>query len=96
MSQYLSSLNTTFGSGIYILDEDGNEIAFYVFASDGISYPRAVKQQAIVIGPGQREALLLQFQKAGTYKVMQLIINDFQGTGELGNQVRLFVWFYSC
>ena len=93
MSQYLFSLNIIFVSGIYIIDEDGNEVAFYVFASDGISYSQAVKQQAIVIGPGQREALLLQFQKAGTYKVMQLIINDFQGTGESENQVRLFVWF---
>jgi hypothetical protein len=32
----------------------------------------------IVIGPGQREGLLLQFKKAGLVRVMQGVIGDFQ------------------
>eukprot|EP00584_Thalassiosira_punctigera_P012779 CAMPEP_0172548702 /NCGR_PEP_ID=MMETSP1067-20121228/17933_1 /TAXON_ID=265564 ORGANISM="Thalassiosira punctigera, Strain Tpunct2005C2" /NCGR_SAMPLE_ID=MMETSP1067 /ASSEMBLY_ACC=CAM_ASM_000444 /LENGTH=814 /DNA_ID=CAMNT_0013335957 /DNA_START=115 /DNA_END=2559 /DNA_ORIENTATION=+ len=73
---------TTTGSGIFFQDESGNAVEFYVFASDGISYSHAVKQTALVIGPGQREGLLLQFPKAGKYGVQQLEINDFQGDGE--------------
>ncbi|KAL7554987.1 hypothetical protein ACHAWF_018604 [Thalassiosira exigua] len=78
---------TTTGSGIYIEDESGDVVDFWVFASDGISYSRAVKHHLIVIGPGQREGMLLQFEKAGTYKIMQQIINDYQGPGEVTNQV---------
>ena len=38
------------------------------------------------VGPGQREGLLLQFDTPGRYVMHQLIINDFQGAGELVNQ----------
>ena len=33
----------------------------------------------IVIGPGQREGLLLQFAKPGNYTIRQVILNDFEG-----------------
>ena len=37
----------------------------------------------IVVGPGQREGLLMQFDAPGVYRIMQSIINDFQGDGEV-------------
>jgi FtsP/CotA-like multicopper oxidase with cupredoxin domain len=30
----------------------------------------------LIVGPGQREGLLLQFDSPGTYRVMQYLIND--------------------
>ena len=60
------------------MDETDQIVPFYVFASDGISYDHAYLKQMIVIGPGQREALLLQFSKPGLVRVMQGVINDFQ------------------
>jgi hypothetical protein len=74
---------TTTGSAIYILDENDSVIPFWVFASDGIAYDKAYEKTVLVVGPGQREALLLQFLTAGTYRVMQNPINDFQDTGEI-------------
>ena len=76
---------TTTGSGIYILDEDDDVKPFHAFASDGISYSSAYEKQAVVVGPGQREGLLLQFPKPGIYRIMQQVINDFQDEGELEN-----------
>lgn len=46
-------------------------------------YDKAYEKTVIVVGPGQREALLLQFQTPGTYRVMQNLINDFQDEGEI-------------
>jgi hypothetical protein len=40
-------------------------VPFFVFASDGISYDRAYLKEMLVIGPGQREALLVQFSTTG-------------------------------
>merc|ERR1711907_97295 len=31
----------------------------------------------ILVGPGQREAVLVQFTKPGTYQVMQGVLDDF-------------------
>lgn len=73
---------TTTGSALYILDEDNSVTPFWVFASDGISYNQSYEKSAIVIGPGQREAVLVQFTKPGIYRFMQDIINDFQDGGE--------------
>eukprot|EP00804_Cyclotella_cryptica_P008292 CCRYP_016487-RD/>CCRYP_016487-RD protein AED:0.01 eAED:0.01 QI:664/1/1/1/0.75/0.6/5/477/495 len=80
---------TTTGSGIYILDEDDNMIPFWVFASDGISYSHAVQHESILIGPGQREGVLLQFSKAGKYSIMQQILNDMQVGGNSGGDAPL-------
>lgn len=77
---------TTSGSAIYVLDENDTVIPVFVFASDGISYGKAVEKSMIVVGPGQREALLLQFDRPGKYRIMQLIIEDFQGPGEAEKQ----------
>jgi hypothetical protein len=73
---------TTTGSALYILDESDALVTFWVFASDGISYSKAYEKTFIVIGPGQREGLLVQFDRPGTYRMMQDIVNDFQGNGE--------------
>jgi len=70
---------TTTGSAIYILDENSEVVPFHVFASDGVSYGRPYQKNMVVIGPGQREGLLLQFSRPGLYRVMQSIINDYQG-----------------
>ena len=43
-----------------------------VFASDGITYSKAYRKSMIVIGPGQREALLFQFNATGRVRVMQV------------------------
>jgi hypothetical protein len=70
------------GSLLYILDESNEQVNFWVFASDGISYStgKAIEKSMIVVGPGQREGLLLrlllQFDSPGTYRVMQYLINN--------------------
>ena len=74
----LPSSQVITGSAVYFLDETDQIVPFYVFASDGISYDHAYLKQMIVIGPCQREALLLQFSKPGLVRVMQGVINDFQ------------------
>ena len=72
---------TMTGSAFYIYNEDGLQVPFWVFAADGISFDRAYKKDLLVLGVGQRQGVLVQFDKAGTYRVMQGVINDFQGDG---------------
>jgi FtsP/CotA-like multicopper oxidase with cupredoxin domain len=72
----------TTGSVLYIQDEAGELGSFYVFASDGISYSKAYEKNFLVIGPGQREGMLVQFNKPGTYQLLQAIVNDVQVSGE--------------
>ena len=80
---------TTTGSALYIVDDaDNSTVPAFGFASDGISYGTPpVERKAIIVGPGQRESLLLQFSRPGRYSIMQLAINDFQDTGETQNPV---------
>jgi hypothetical protein len=62
----------------YILNESGKQVKFWVFASDGISYSsgEAYEKSMMIVGPGQREGLILQFDSPGTlYRVMQYLIN---------------------
>ena len=73
---------TTTGTAFYIYDESKKQVPFWVFASDGISFDRAYEHDLLVLGVGQRQAVLVQFPKAGTYTVMQGLLNDFQGDGE--------------
>jgi len=78
---------TSTGSAVYLQwdtepYESQNVIPFWVFASDGISYEKAYKKDMIVIGPGQREALLMQFSRPGTVRVMQGVFTDFQGVNQ--------------
>lgn len=61
-------------SALYVLDENDNVVNFYVFASDGISYGGVYNKTMIVIGQAQREALLMQFTKVGTYRIMSSIV----------------------
>jgi FtsP/CotA-like multicopper oxidase with cupredoxin domain len=68
---------TTTGSVFYIVDGSGELVDIYVFASDGISYERTYKKRMLVLGPGQREGVLVKFSSKGTYRVMQAEINDF-------------------
>jgi hypothetical protein len=74
---------TITGSILYIMDEDNTTVPFWVFASDGLSYQRPVEKQAILVGPGQREGLLIQFRKQGLYTLKQIIVNDFQDNIDL-------------
>jgi FtsP/CotA-like multicopper oxidase with cupredoxin domain len=74
---------TITGSILYITDEVDTVVPFWVFASDGISYQRAYEKQAIVVGPSQREGLLVQFQEPGLYTLNQIIVNDFQDNIDL-------------
>jgi len=67
---------TSTGSALWIVDASGESYPFWVFAADGISYSKAVRKEMIVVGPGQREGLLLQFPRAGRYSIMQYILND--------------------
>lgn len=69
---------TTTGSLFYILDPFDGIVPFSVFASDGISYDKAYQKNIIVVGPGQRESLLVQFNRPGKYRVMQGVLADFQ------------------
>jgi len=69
---------TTTGSIFYILDPYDGIVPFSVFASDGISYDKPYQKNMVVVGPGQREAILLQFSKPGKYRVMQGVLADFQ------------------
>ena len=66
------------GSAVYFVDAQNEVLPFWVFASDGISYRRAYQKQMLVIGPGQREGVLVQFASAGTVRVMRGHLNDFQ------------------
>lgn len=68
-------------------------VPFWVFASDGISYSNAVQHESILVGPGQREGVLVQFAKAGTYSVMQQILVDVQVGGNSG-EVSLSTLFF--
>jgi FtsP/CotA-like multicopper oxidase with cupredoxin domain len=68
---------------VFILDENNDHIPIWVFAADAIAYEKAYQKDSVVVGPGQREAMLLQFNKTGTYSIMQIVINDFQNIGEL-------------
>lgn len=74
----------TTGTAFYLLDDADAVVPFFVFASDGISYDRAYEKRMVVVGVGQREAILMQFKRPGRVRVMQGVINDFQGTGEGG------------
>ena len=73
---------TTTGAAFFIFDENDIHVPFWVFTADAISFEKAYKKDSLVIGPGQREGLLLQFNQPGTYRIMQIVINDFQNTGE--------------
>jgi len=68
----------TTGMAIYVIDAAGNHVPLWVFASDGISYSQAVKHDMVVIGTGQREAILVQIAAVGTATVYGLVLNDFQ------------------
>lgn len=72
------SAQTTTGSIFYILDPNDELVPFSVFATDGISYDKAYQKNMTLLGPGQREAVLLQFPRCGTYRVMQGVLADFQ------------------
>ena len=67
------------GSAIYVLDSSDNPVPFFVFASDGITYTKAYNKTMIAVGQAMREALLMQFPKAGKYRIMQGIIPAFPG-----------------
>jgi FtsP/CotA-like multicopper oxidase with cupredoxin domain len=77
---------TTTGSALYVASDNDKETAlpFWVFASDGISFSKAYEKRMIVVGPGQRQALLLKFSTPGVYHIWQNVLTDFQGTGEIG------------
>lgn len=61
-------------SVLYILDENGDVVPFWQFASDGIMYTKAYNKTMVVSGQGQRDALLMQFNKVGTYRIMQHVL----------------------
>ena len=75
---------TTTGSALYILDSSDNIVDMHIFASDGISYGAVYTKKMLVVGVGQRQGVLIQFPAAGTYRVMQGIVNDFQSTPTAG------------
>lgn len=52
-------------------------VDFYHFARDGISFSQTYKKNMLMLGPGQREGIIVQFNKSGVYQVMQGEINDF-------------------
>jgi FtsP/CotA-like multicopper oxidase with cupredoxin domain len=77
---------TTTGSALYVASHNDKDTAlpFWVFASDGISYSKAYEKRMIVVGPGQRQGLLLKFSAPGIHYIWQSVLTDFQGTGEIG------------
>lgn len=53
-------------------------IPFYVIASDGVTYPKPRKKNILVMAGGQREEILLLFDKPGTYVISQQGIQGMQ------------------
>jgi FtsP/CotA-like multicopper oxidase with cupredoxin domain len=72
----LLNAQASVGMAFYILDESNNLVDFYKFASDGVSYgpntdgTSVYKQNMLILGPAQRDNILLKFTKAGSYSVM--------------------------
>jgi hypothetical protein len=72
---------TTTGTALYMYDDMGKQVDFWVFAADGISFDKPYRKTLLVLGVGQRQGILVQFDAPGTYRVMQGVLNDFQGDG---------------
>lgn len=90
---YFPMLNaqTSAGIGLYILDENDITQPFYKFSSDGYMYgpdsngAAVYQQEMLVVGPSQREGLLLQFPTAGIYRIMNHRITPTQRNGDFPN-----------
>lgn len=80
---YLCAQITT-GNALYFWDPVVNlPVPFYVIATDGISYVQPTLRTMLVDAPGNRQAILVQFEHPGrTYQLMIGILNDFQNAGE--------------
>lgn len=72
------SAQTTTGIAIEFVDDDGEVYPFYRFAADGIIWEDTIEATMVVMGPGQREALLVQFPEPGKYTMQGYLMNDFQ------------------
>jgi len=57
---------------------DEAAISFWIIASDGVTYSEPRKKHIIVMAGGQREEILLQFDKPGTYVISQQGIQGMQ------------------
>ncbi|GKY96574.1 hypothetical protein MPSEU_000617000 [Mayamaea pseudoterrestris] len=90
---YYPMLNgqTSAGIGLYILDENDNLVPFYKFSSDGYMYGpdgqgnSVYQQDMLIVGPSQREGLLLQFTTPGNYRIMNHRIIPTQRNGAFPN-----------
>jgi FtsP/CotA-like multicopper oxidase with cupredoxin domain len=86
------SAQTTTGIAIEFVDDDGEVYPFYRFAADGIMWEDTIEATMVVMGPGQREALLVQFPEPGKYTMQGYLMNDFQnqGAGPDGNALAVY------
>lgn len=57
---------------------DEYAVPFWVIGSDGVMYRKPIKKNIIVMSGGQREEILLQFDKPGRYVVSQQGIQGLQ------------------
>jgi FtsP/CotA-like multicopper oxidase with cupredoxin domain len=80
----LLNAQTSAGMAFYILDSSNNLVDFYKFASDGVSYGPNVngtsvyKQKMLILGPAQRDNVLIKFIVAGNYSFMNQRITPTQ------------------
>lgn len=87
------SAQATAGSLFYIVDENGDMMNFAHFARDGISFTHAYMKNILMLGPGQREGIVVQLSNPGVYRVIQGEIADFAendlhlGPGDVSDDV---------
>jgi FtsP/CotA-like multicopper oxidase with cupredoxin domain len=58
--------------------DDGAAIPFWVIGSDGVTYPKPIRKNILVMAGGQREEILLQFDTPGKYVISQKGIEGMQ------------------
>ena len=76
--------------GFWIYDEEEKLVPFWVFYADGVSFVKAYKKDNIVIFPGNREGLILQFPKPGLYKAQTTL---FRGASVAGLTEQTIAFF---
>jgi len=66
-------------------DDQAKIVPFYQIGSDGVMYSKPIKRNVIVMSGGQREELLLIFDKPGRYVISQQGIQGMQFFGMRGH-----------
>ena len=69
---------TNLNAGMNESESENVAVPFYIIGSDGVMYERPIEKSIIVMSGGQREEILVKFEKAGRYVISQQGIQGMQ------------------